>query len=98
MSQHIYKTSNSAGELVTILMGYDRPLDFVFCTVTDGNDEVVYCNLDDSDAGTEQQDVNYYGPLLWELGITVPESVYREVISDQQSRIGNRLVVHTEEK
>jgi len=96
MSQHIYKAVNSVGQPLTILLGYDRPLDFVFCTVIAANDEVLYCNLDDPNAGTDQQDVNYYRPLFRELGVTVPDSVYREVISDQRLRVGNRLVVHTE--
>ena len=96
MSQHIYKAVNSVGQPLTILLGYDRPLDFVFCTVIAANDEVLYCNLDDPNAGTDQQDVNYYRPLLRELGVTVPDSVYREVMSDQRLRVGNRLVVHTE--
>lgn len=95
MSQHILSTFNLLGESITVTMGYDRPLDFVFCTVMTSNDDVIYSNLDDDDAGTDQQDVDYYRPILDRLGIHVPESIFWEVKADQLMRVGNRVVVHT---
>jgi hypothetical protein len=95
MSQHILSTFNLQGESITVTMGYDRPLDFVFCTVMTTNDDVIYSNLDDDDAGTDQQDVDYYRPILDRLGIHVPESIFWEVKADQLMRVGNRVVVHT---
>jgi len=95
MSQHIVETKNAKGNSVTVTLGYDRPLDFVFCTVMSQEDDVIYSNLDDDDAGTLQQDVDYYRPVLERLGLHVPESVFQEVASDQIGRVGNRVVVHS---
>ena len=75
-------------------MGYDRPLDYVFCTVMSEDGEVTYSNLDDDDAGTDQQDANYFRPVLKKLGLHVPESVFQEVATDQRLRVGNRVVTH----
>jgi len=94
MSQHIFETNDAQGEPVTVTMGYDRPLDYVFCTVIAPNDDVIYSNLDDDDAGTHQQDVDYYRPMLQKLGLHVPESVFREVESDQLDCVGNRVKIH----
>jgi len=90
MSQHILTTTTSRGRKVTVTMGYDRPLDYVFCTVTDTDGGVIYSNLDDEMAGTELQDVEYFKLALRKLGIKVPETMFMEVKSDQALRIGNR--------
>lgn len=95
MSQHIFATTNAQGDSVTVTMGYDRPLDFVFCTVMTRENDVIYSNLDDDDAGTHQQDVDYYRPVLEALGLHVPESVFHEVSEDQIGRVGNRVVTHS---
>ncbi len=94
MSQHTFITSNSRGQELTVLMGYDRRLNYVFCVVTGQNDDLVYSNLDDDNAGIHQQDVEYYRPVLENLGLTVPESMFREVKSDQLRCMGNRDVTH----
>ncbi|MDP9052495.1 MAG: hypothetical protein M3O31_17510 [Acidobacteriota bacterium] len=95
MSQHIVEMRNAKGDTVTVTMGYDRPLDFVFCTVMSQEDDLIYSNLDDDEAGTLQQDVDYYRAILERLGLHVPESVFQEVASDQIGRVGNRVVVHS---
>jgi hypothetical protein len=94
VSQHIFNTKDSQGKSVTVTMGYDRSLNYIFCTVTADGGEVVYSNLRDKNAGTRQQSVDYFRPILENLGLVVPESVYREVESDQIQRVGNRFVVH----
>jgi hypothetical protein len=94
VSQHIFETTDAQGNDVTVTMGYDRPLDFVFCTVMTQEDDVIYSNLDDDDAGTHQQDVGYYRSVLDELGLNVPEPVFQEVAADQLGRVGNRVVIH----
>ena len=98
MSQHIFETNSAQGAPMTVTMGYDRPLDYVFCTVLDPNDEVIYSNLDDDDAGTHQQDVDYYRSVLLKFGLHVPESTFREVKSDQLGRVGNRVKIHYADK
>jgi hypothetical protein len=93
MSQHIFKTTTTDGKILMITMGYDRPLDFVFCTIIADGD-ILYSNLDDPAAGTHQQDVEYYRRVLQQFGIDAPESLFKEVQEDQAHRIGNRVVVH----
>ena len=85
MSMHIYRHEN-----LEVRMGYDRPLDFVFCTVFK-NDETVYSNLSDENAGTDCQDVSYYRDVLDALSIQVPERMFEEVEIDQANRTGNRV-------
>jgi hypothetical protein len=97
MSQHTFSSKDAHGTVVTVTLGYDRPLDYVFCTVEAENGDIIYSNLDDDEAGTEQQNVDYYEAVLRDLGIQVPESMFREVNSDQAARVGNRVVVHRTE-
>jgi hypothetical protein len=97
MSQHVFRTTDSVGQPVTITLGYDRPLDYVFCTVfRDGEEDTpLYTNLDDEDAGTHLQEVSYYRSVLEGFGIDVPETMFAEVESDQANVVGNRFVDHT---
>lgn len=88
MSQRFFKKDG-----LTVMMGYDRPLNYVFCIVERG-DEILYSNLDDDSAGTQQQNVEYYRPVLASLGIEVPESMYQGVMLDQRTRSGNLVVDH----
>ncbi len=85
-----------------VLIGYDRPLDYVHMTISrvvpgEAEDEIVYSNLDDVGAGLDCQDVNYFRQVLAGLGISVPESMFKETLRDQQSRAGNRCMDHTPE-
>lgn len=86
MSQHIWKRGG-----VEVRMGYDRPLDFVFCTL-EINGEMEYSNLSDENAGTFCQDVVYYRDVLRRLGVDVPEEMLTNVREDQIGRIGNKVV------
>jgi hypothetical protein len=97
MSQHVFRTTDRVGQPVTVTVGYDRPLDYVFCTVFhDGEEDApFYTNLDDEYAGTRLQEVNYYRSVLESLGIEVPETMFAEVESDQANVVGNRFVDHT---
>jgi hypothetical protein len=80
VSQHIFKTNNFEGVRVIVTMGYDRPLDYVFCTVMSTEGEVIYSNLDDDHAGTDQQEVDYYRPVMKRLGVCVASSKSIETI------------------
>ncbi|MFC5862057.1 hypothetical protein ACFPT7_07115 [Acidicapsa dinghuensis] len=97
MSQHILSTTASRGREVTVTLGYDRPLDYVFCTVMDADGDVIYSNLDDEMAGTDLQDVDYFRPVLRQLGIDAPDVMFTEVKSDQAQRVGNRVEHYTVE-
>lgn len=86
MSQHIFEGDNER-----VVLGYDRPLDYVFCTVERGG-EVIYSNLSDENAGTEQREIRYFRKVLDRLGATVPEEMFVAVESDRRSKVGNRVV------
>jgi hypothetical protein len=94
MSQHFCTSRDNQGNNVQVILGYDRPLNFVFCTVTTADGDVVYSNLSDPAAGTRQQDVNYYRPILEKAGVKVPEAMFDQVAEDQMRRIGNHIVDH----
>jgi len=89
MSQHIYEHQGTE-----VRLGYDRPLDYVYCYV-ERDGEPLYSNLSDPQAGTQQQDVDYFRPVLKELGISLPEAMFDEVKHDQANHVGNRVVRYT---
>jgi hypothetical protein len=94
MSQHSFRGLTPEQQNVEVRMGYDRSLNYVFCVVMKDGDETLYSNLSDRNAGTRQQDVEYYRKILLDLGIRVPESLFEEVKQDQKNRIGNRYMEH----
>ena len=91
MSQHTFQTTLD----VQVTLGYDRPLDYVFCTITSPCGEILYSNLSDEEAGTACRDVEYFREKLAKFGISVPESMFAEVGNDQRNRVGHRTVEHT---
>ena len=93
MSQHIVEVAMN-GNPVSVTLGYDRQINYVFCTVTTDQDEVLYSDLDDDKARLVQQDIAYYRPVLARLGLVVPETMYAAVREDQLARRGNRLVLY----
>jgi hypothetical protein len=97
MSRHEFRLSDGDDKTVTVVLGYDRPLNYVFCTVMREGEEdsPLYSNLDDGEAGLHQQDINYFRTILSGLGIDLPEQMFLEVEADQLSRVGNRDVDHT---
>ncbi|MBN9617604.1 MAG: hypothetical protein BGO25_10425 [Acidobacteriales bacterium 59-55] len=97
MSRHEFRLHDDADKTVTVVLGYDRPLDYLFCTVVREGEEdsPLYSNFDDDEAGLHQQDINYFRTILSGLGIDLPEQMFLEVEADQLSRVGNREVDHT---
>ena len=94
MSQHSFKAVTNDGQKVYVLMGYDRPLNYVFCVVNTEEGGFIYSNLSDPQAGINLKDVEYYRQILLQLGIEAPESVFEAVKADQQEKRGNRYVQH----
>src|SRR5690242_6012755 len=99
MSQHLFETQYER-RAVEVVLGYDRPLGHFFLTImyTAGDsdrddDTIVYSNLSDVNAGFDQ-DLDYYRAKLTSLGITVPESMFRETQQDALDHVGNRVVRH----
>jgi hypothetical protein len=101
MSQHYFNTTFD-GEPVTVILGWDRPLGHFFLLFErsapagqlDGPEpEVVYSNLEEPDPF--HKDLAFYRENLNQLGIRVPESMFREVPLDQASGVdGNRMCWH----
>jgi hypothetical protein len=94
MSQHFFETTTADGVEVTVIMGYDLPLDYVFLLVEDPNGEMLYSHISDPHAGTERRKVDFYRPILASFGITLPEGIFHEVEKDQIERVGDRNVIH----
>jgi hypothetical protein len=94
MSRHSVTTTTKRGDEVSVVIGYDRPMRCVFCTVQHGED-MLYSNLSDVRAGTSQQDVRYYERVLARRGITIPGVMYEQVENDQDFNVGNRPVSYT---
>ena len=100
MSQHFCKTSLE-GRPLSVTLGFDRRLQYLFLTVIrldlpdEQEDDILYCNLEDPDAGTHCDDVDYYRRVLADLNIAVPESMFEETLRDQEFNVGNRVVDHT---
>lgn len=90
MSQHIFKQGSTE-----VRLGYDRPLNYVFCYVEiDG--EIAYSNLSDDRAGTRCQDVDYYRDILNHLHLEVPEEMFTVIKEDQKNRVGNKVEFYGE--
>ena len=94
MSQHFFETTTADGVEVTVIIGYDRPLDYVFLMVEGPNGKMLYSNLTDPYAGIVQCEVDDYRPILASFGIALPEGIFREVEKDQIERVEDRNVIH----
>lgn len=100
MSQHYYHDTDPDGSCITVLLGWDRPLQYVFLVVTKESkdrktEEMTYSNLDDP--SSRGQDLVYYRNKVSDLGLSLPETMYTQVEKDQANNIGNRIVQHTHE-
>lgn len=91
MSQHIFETHG-----VRVTLGYDRILNYVFCTVMAG-DDILYSNLGDPHAGCALHDVEYFRPILEARNIKVPDKMFDLVAYEQEYKIArNETRVYTE--
>jgi hypothetical protein len=92
MSQHNFSTTY-LGKSVNVLLGWDRPLQYVFMVIiesltTDNDDEkIIYSNL--YDRASDGAHIGYYEQKLKELGIVVPQRMFREVHQDYGFNVGN---------
>jgi hypothetical protein len=95
MSQHVIELTNKDGKEMTVMMGWDRPLQQFFLMVEqnqDGKEPVyLYNNMDDPDAWG-MDDLNYFHEKLLELGLDVPQKMLMQVESDKILKVGNRFV------
>jgi hypothetical protein len=101
MSQHYFKTSYQ-GQAITVLMGWDRPLQGHFLVVEKDDvkeDAFVYSNLLDPALNGYRglpPSLEYFKTKLSELGLTVPERMIREIEADRSANVGNRHVWYDE--
>lgn len=96
MSQHQYSTRDENGVSITVIMGYDRPLDHYFLLVeVDGLDDPIYCNL--YDTGPFNRPLEYYRDKLDELGLSIPSGMFAAVERDRRENIGNKRVIWSDD-
>jgi hypothetical protein len=109
MSQHRFSTIH-AGQPVTVLMGWDRPIGHFFMVIEWDAPHAghgVPASADDSDAEDDfilysnldephpfALPIRYFKAKLTELGIGVPEAMFEQVEFDRIRHAGNRHVVY----
>ena len=101
MSHHIFQTALN-GRPVTVDLGWDRPLQYVFMIVSsqdlkdhpdDDSSPYLYSNLNDERLPIQgTQSVEYFQDKLIELGISVPSIMLKSVQDDQDQDLGNKTV------
>ena len=93
MSQHFFETKHN-DQKVTVLLGFDRPLGHYFMVVeaSSGQSDPIYSNLFQADPFGLS--LNDFRKALSELGITVPESMFKQVELDKTLHVGNKVVWH----
>jgi len=99
MSRHYFKTSHE-GSPITVLIGWDRPMNNFFLVIEKpaelvGNSmafDFLYTNLQERDPFNH--DLDYYRAVLRHFQIVVPESMFIEVQRDFEKKIGNRVANH----
>lgn len=99
MSQHTFNTcrllkDQSREEIITITMGWDRPLQYFFMVIEGDDDEPLWSNLDQPEAF--QKDLELYKKVLHDFNfkIPVPQQMLDEVLADKEIDAGNKLVIH----
>ena len=101
MSQHYFESTHN-GSAVTVLVGWDRPLQSYFMVIervvaeVDFGDEVrgdyLYSHL--NEPRPFGMSLAFYKSKLDELGIAVPDTMFAQTERDQTMNIGNRHVWH----
>lgn len=102
MSRHYFDTFHK-GYPITVLLGWDRPMDYFFLVVEKPteliddtmkveSDDFLYSNLHESDPFNHGLD--YYREVLRHFQIGVPESMFIQVQRDRESYTGNRVAKH----
>jgi hypothetical protein len=98
MSQHFYSTELD-GQPVTVMMGWDRPLQGFFMLIEPGpeDDEYLYSNLDDPALDEWfglPTSLDHFIATLAGFGLQVPDRMIAEVLADAAQNVGNRVVRH----
>ena len=94
MSRHLFDTTLEANP-IRVIVGYDRPTDqFYLCIgwIDQAGNVLAYAS--DLKLAYDPKDVRSIRRFLTNLGITVPESMWTEVVYDSMAKIGGRVVRH----
>jgi hypothetical protein len=97
MSRHIFECQLQCA--VRVRLGYDRPLNEFFLQVERigarsdlGHALFLYASI--HDPFNTGDDLDYYRHKLEQLGVVVPESLFRAVEEDAARGVGNRCAEH----
>lgn len=99
MSQH-HCDSTYQGKPVHVVMGWDRPLQYVFLTVeleseVDDDDEPIYVYHNFDEPEDQPLTLDHAVAVLKRLDIAVPDSMIIETEKDRDANVGNRQVFHS---
>lgn len=99
MSQHYFSTQCD-GKPVTVLLGWDKPLQGFFLVIEDESkpdslDEVfLYSNLNDENLTGSRltKDLDYFtNCVLKGFDIVVPDTIIKNVVADSHQNVGNKV-------
>lgn len=96
MSQHIFYTIHN-DELISILMGWDKPLQGYFMVIDKpdlGLDEPFWSNLINNNPNYPKT-LDPFLKILSKLKITVPKQMIDEILADGDQNLGNKEVLHS---
>jgi hypothetical protein len=101
MTQHVYPAKDAEGNLVEIMVGWDRPLHEVFANVfpvmPDGKpDDVPVISTMDEGVGCEME-ADELKQWLETKGFALPESVYFALADDIEFNRGNVVTRYDEQ-
>lgn len=95
MSQHVFESQHQ-GKPISILMGWDRPLQGFFMVIeVDGSEDYLYTNLDDPKLAPFHglpASLDHFIKKLSELGLVIPARMVQEIQDDAFANVGNRYV------
>ena len=100
MSQHYFETQHE-GKPVTVVMGWDRPLQGFFMVIekaSDTEDEYLYSNLDDEALFPFMglpPTLEHFLATLKTFGLSVPPTMIEEIQADAYNNVGNRIKDHS---
>lgn len=97
MSQHLFETTLH-GEAVTILMGWDKPLQGFFLVIDYNNsecDEPLWSNLNQIDPHPKTLDKFILVLNEFNFDIPVPQEMIDAVLQDKRENCGNKEVIHS---
>ena len=88
MSQRTLVTELNGIE-TTVLMGWDRPLQYHFMVISQGENEPLYTNLDDADS--LDADLEYFIERANQFGISIPMEMVARLTTDRDINTGNAV-------